>query len=310
MTFPAKQQEFSCLHTHTIFCDGKTDVETMCKEAYSRGFVSLGFSSHAPITKKTGIETSWHMKDNKLNEYIDTIEKAKKQWNGKLSIYTGLEADYINGYCSPADADIQMLPLDFIIGSVHYLISPKSGEPFNIDEYPDGFINVLKEFDHDGKALCEMYYNTYNSMVKDRGCDILGHLDLIKKNNGRYRFFSPEESWYKKCLAETADLIACSRAAAVNSSITAGSSHAPVVEVNTGAMIRGYTTEPYPSPDMLALLAERDIPLVLNADAHSPDHLGGSYIAACYFMQKAGYSGMVLFLGRQNGKALWQESLL
>ena len=287
------KQELSCLHTHTNFCDGKTDVEAMCEAAFSKGFVSLGFSSHAPITKKTGLETNWHIKDQNLGEYIDAIEKAKKRWDGKLTVYSGLEVDYIAGYCGPSDADIQALPLDFIIGSVHYLISPKSGEPFNIDEYPDGFSNVLEEFGHDGRALCEMYYDTYSSMIQGGGCDILGHLDLIKKNNGRYGFFSPGESWYKERLEKTADLIA--------------GSGMPVVEVNTGAMIRGYITEPYPSSDMLVLLKERNVPLVLNADAHDTGFLGGCYNEARQFMRGAGYSAMVLFEGRENGKAVWRE---
>jgi len=295
----------SCLHTHTIFCDGKTDVETMCEAAFARGFASLGFSSHAPIAKKTGITSMWHMKDEKLDEYIDTVLQAKKHWKGKLSIYLGLEVDFIEGYCSPADAAIQALPLDYIIGSIHYLISPKTGNPFNIDEYPENFINVLEEFGNDGVAICETYYDTYNSMVKNGGCDIFGHFDLIKKNNDRYKFFSPKESWYKKCLVKSADQIADSRANAEKNN-----NRLPVVEVNTGIMIRGYATEPYPSSDMLVLLSERNIPLVLNADAHTSDHLGGEYETALKLMQRSGYFTMVLFEGRKNGKAVWQEKAL
>ena len=298
------QKNLSCLHTHTIFCDGKADVTAMCEAAHARGFSSLGFSSHAPITKKTGIPSAWHMKDEKLDEYIDTVEAARKRWKGKLTVYSGLEVDYIKGYCGPADADFQALPLDYIIGSVHYLISPKNGEPFNTDEYPENFgRNVLEQFNNDGKVLCEAYYDAYNSMVKDGGCDILGHIDLIKKNNSRYKFFSPNDSWYKKCLVTTADLIADSRTEAAKN----GSCWGPVVEVNTGAMIRGYTSEPYPSPDILALLAERNTPLVLNADAHAPKHLGGSYDEVMQFMRQAGHSTMMLFEGRQSGKAVWRE---
>ncbi|MCL1813790.1 MAG: histidinol-phosphatase [Treponema sp.] len=301
------REGFSCLHTHTVFCDGKTDVETMCEAAFAKGFASLGFSSHAPIAKKTGITSVWHMKDEKLGEYIDTVLQAKKHWKEKLTIYLGLEVDYIEGHCSPADADIRALPLDYSIGSVHYLISPKTGEPFNVDEYPENFGNVLVEFGNDSRVLCETYYNTYNNMVRAGGCDILGHLDLIKKNNERYAFFDPQESWYKKCLVTTAGLIAATRTEAEKDGPTTGSGQAPVVEVNTGAMIRGYTTEPYPSVDMLTLLAERNIPLVLNADAHAPDHLGNKYREALQCMRQSGHSTMVFFEGRQNGKALWRE---
>ena len=308
MTFHKRRLELSCLHTHTTFCDGKADVETMCQAALAKGFTSLGFSSHAPIEKKIGIKTNWHLKEHRLAEYIDTVEAAKKRWKGKLTVYLGLEVDYLKGYCGPADPDIQALPLDYIIGSVHYLFSPKNGGIFNADEYPENFKrNVLSHFDNNGKALCEAYYDSYNSMISTGGCDILGHIDLIKKNNGPHNFFSAEESWYKECLVKTADLIAGVRASAEKNSMTAND-HVPVVEVNTGTLIRNYCPEPYPSPDFLKLLHERNIPLVLNADAHSPDHLGGEYETACQFMQEAGYSAMVLFEGRQNGKAVWRES--
>jgi len=291
----------SCLHTHTIFCDGKTDVETMCEAAYAKGFALIGFSSHAPITKKTGMTTVWHMKDEKLDEYIGTVTAARKRWKGKLTVFLGLEVDYIKGFCGPADRDIQELPLDYIIGSTHYVVSPKDGAPFNIDTWPEDFCEVMDFFNNDGKAFCEAYFDAFNSMVSAGGSDILGHLDLLKKNNSRHNFFSPEEIWYGENLVNTADKIAAARSDAEKNG-----RRVPVVELNTNCMIRGYHPEPYPSPAMMSLLAERNIPLVMNADAHNPDHLGGYYETGRKLAMQAGYSSMVIFEGRENGKALWR----
>ena len=295
----------ACLHTHTLFCDGKTDVESMCEAAFAKGFESIGFSSHAPITKKTGLITDWHMKEEKLDEYIDTVILARKRWKGKLKIFFGLEVDYIKGLCGPADADIKELPLDYIIGSIHYVLSPKDSSLFNIDTWPEEFNAVIELFDNDGRAFCNAYFSAYNSMVRTGGCDILGHLDLLKKNNERYKFFSTEETWYTKNLVETADLIAAKRKEEEKDG-----RRVPVVEVNTGAMIRGYHSEPYPSPYMQKLLAERNIPVVLNADAHAPDYLGGCYDGAREMMRQAGYSAMAVFEGRADGKALWRNEAL
>ena len=305
MTKSSRQAGQSCLHTHTTFCDGATDVETMCKAAFEKGFSSIGFSSHAPLEKKTGLDTVWHLKDAKLNEYIDTVEKAKKQWQGKLAVFLGLEVDYIKGLIGPGDADIQALPLDYIIGSVHYLFSPKDDSPFNIDTWPEDFNTVIELFDNDGKAFCKAYYDAYNSMIAGGGFDILGHLDLIKKNNERYGFFSCGDNWYKEHLVNTADLIT-----GVRNKAKKTGERLPVVEVNTGAMLRGYISEPYPSSYMMKLLAERQIPLVLNADAHSPDHLGGCYETAEEMMKQAGHSTMVFFEGREDGKAVWRTLAL
>jgi len=293
----------SCLHTHTTFCDGKTDMETMCQTAFSKGFDSIGFSSHAPLTKKTGLKSNWHMSDEKLPEYIDTALLTRKRWEGKLKVYLGLEVDYIEGLCGPADTDIQELPLDYIIGSVHYVASPKNGELFTVDGPPEEFDPGLEQFDNDGLTLCKAYYDAYNAMVNAGCCDILGHFDLVKRNNERRPFFSPEDPEYAKLTVATADVIRSARSAAKDG-------NHPVVEVNTGGIIRGRMSDAYPSLSILRLLKERDIPLTINADAHAPDHLGGAYETAREAMRQAGYGVNLLFKGRNNGKASWREEAL
>jgi histidinol-phosphatase (PHP family) len=294
---------YSCLHTHTTFCDGKADVQTMCQAAYTKGFESIGFSSHAPIAKKTGIKTDWHLKDERLEEYIDTVLEARRRWEGKLKVYLGLEVDFIKGLCGPADKDIQSLPLDYIIGAVHYLFSPKNGELFIADAPPEDFGPGLRDlFDNDGNALYNAYFDMYGGLISAGAYDILAHLDLIKKNNAQFRFFSPEDTAYTKRLTETADLIAAAS--------PAGADRRLIVEVNTGGIIRGRTADPYPSLAMLKLLRERNIPLTINADAHAPDHLGGVYETAREAMVQAGYGTMLLFEGRQKGKAVWREEKL
>ena len=40
----------SSAHVHTTFCDGKSSARDMTKDALDKGFVSLGFTSHAPQT--------------------------------------------------------------------------------------------------------------------------------------------------------------------------------------------------------------------------------------------------------------------
>lgn len=286
--------KLSCTHTHTIFCDGEDDVETMCRQAHEKGMVSIGFSSHAPIGRKTGIKTGWHMKDENLDCYIETVGAAKKRWLGKLDVYLGLEVDYIEGLCGPADGDIQSLPLDYIIGSAHYVVSPKNGELFTVDCPAGEFKTCLKDFfAGDGAALCDCYFNACCAMLKAGGFDIAGHLDLVKKNNAALGFFSPGAPAYLERLFEAADLAA-----------------AFVVEVNTGGMIRGSVTEPYPSPAALKRLRERGARLTVNADAHSAGHLGGRYDDAVRAMIGAGFAETFLFAGKRDGNPLWTAEKL
>jgi histidinol-phosphatase (PHP family) len=292
----------TCIHTHTIFCDGTADVETMCAAAFARGFASIGFSSHAPIAGKTGIKTTWHLADEKQEEYIGEVLGARKRWEGKLKVYLGMEIDYIEGLCGPADRDWEELPLDYSIGSVHYVIAPKNGEPFAVDspgeEFGRGFADF---FDNDGRALYHAYYDACIAMIRAGGFQIAGHLDLVKKNNGLFRFFSPGDGDYRKRLAETADALAAARNA---------SDRGPAAELNTGGMIRGRIADPYPSLDMLRLLKDAGVPLVITSDAHAPDQLGGFYQEGREAMKRAGYHSTIIFEGRQNGGAVWREEPL
>ncbi|MDR0600644.1 MAG: histidinol-phosphatase [Treponema sp.] len=293
----------SCLHTHTTFCDGAADMETMCQAAFDRGFESIGFSSHAPIAKKTGIKSGWHLPGERLDEYLNGALAARRRWKGRLRVFLSLEVDYIQDLCGPADRDIQELPLDYVIGAVHYVLSPKTGEPVEVDCAGEKFLPILRDrFDNDGSALCDAYYDAYGAMIRAGGCDILAHMDLVKKNNGPFGFFSPGDPRYTRRLAEMA--------AAAERLRRTTPDRPPVVEVNTGGLIRGRTAECYPSRDLLRLLRERDIPLTINADAHAPEHLGGFYGQAREDMLAAGYTAALIFQGREDGASPWREERL
>jgi histidinol-phosphatase (PHP family) len=83
-----------------------------------------------------------------------------------------------------------------------------------------------------------------------------------------------------------------------------------VVEVNTGGLNRGKTTELYPSPDFLRLLREKGVPVIITADAHSAEHLDGHYQDAAAELRKIGYTHAVLFNGRQNDKPVWESEVM
>ncbi|MDR1636959.1 MAG: histidinol-phosphatase [Treponema sp.] len=286
---------YSCLHTHTFFCDGSDDVETYCRRAWEKGFHSLGFSAHGPVTRKTGIRTSWNMEEERLPEYLDAVREARRRWEGKLRIYLGLEADFIPGLTGPADREYRELGLDYLIGSVHFIIPPK-GPPLEIDGRWEPIERGIREgFGGDGEALTQAYWDNVAAMIAAGGFDILGHMDLIKKNNQApgspppNRIFNPKGPEYLRRGGEIA------RAAAKTGI---------VVEVNTGGINRGSIAEPYPSPAFLKIFRENSVPALIAADAHRAEDLDGHYDTAQKALLAAGYTGTVLFEGKE-GEARW-----
>ena len=73
-----KKPLFSSIHTHSTFCDGKDDIETMCRIAYEKGLHSIGFSAHAPVEKQIGKKTDWHLKEENVLQYTEAVLNTKK----------------------------------------------------------------------------------------------------------------------------------------------------------------------------------------------------------------------------------------
>jgi histidinol-phosphatase (PHP family) len=282
---------YSCLHTHTAFCDGSGTVEDFCEAAYKKKFVSIGFSAHAPVKKKTGLKTNWHLADERLGEYCGAVLDARERWRGKLDVYLGLEVDFIDGFISAAGFDCGALGLDYLIGSVHYVTPTRC-----VDSSPDEFEKMLNEdFGGNATALAGRYWDCMELMICGGGFDIIAHADLVKKNNKSDRWFSEKDEHYIKRLERIAGVI---------------SESGLVTEVNTGGLNRGATVEPYPSLRLLRMLKEKGAPVMINADAHEPEHLGGFYDEARRILQEAGFTHHNLFQGRKNGKPVWKQEPL
>jgi len=269
----------------------------MCRAAYDKGLAAIGFSSHAPVEKKTGFKTTWHMPDERLNDYINEVNAARRRWEGKIAVYLGLELDYIKGLRCALDDDIKNLNLDYLIGSVHYLVPPR-GAPFTVDGPPEEVETGIREgFAGDGEAMMNAYWDAVTEMLTLGGFDIVGHLDLVKRNNTANRLFNSESETYLRRIEEVAHAIAAA----------ARGGGGYVVEVNTGGINRGFVCETYPSPTILRLTRRHNVPVMISADAHNAHDLDGNYQTACQALLDAGYTSHVIFEGRNGGKPVWRE---
>ena len=282
---------FSSIHTHTNFCDGRDDVETMCRTAYEKGLAAIGFSAHAPVERLIGRETDWHLKHEKVNEYTAQVQAAKERWQGKLNVFLGYEVDYIRGKRSPLDSDITALNLDYIIGSVHYLFFNEGAQGFTVDDSAEVFEKGLKEcYGGDAQKLMHDYYDAVIEMISGGGFEILGHADLIKKNCHDKNYWPQEIEERRQ--REVA-------AAAAKAGL--------IVEVNTGGINRKKINEVYPSLSFLRILREYDIPITITADAHCADDLDGNYDIALQTLILADFKEHLLFNGKTSKNILWQK---
>jgi len=258
-------------HTHYSICDGKGEAEDYVIAALRRGFTALGFSSHAPVP----FENPTNMKQEDLPKYLKTIQDLKIQYKGKIEIYLGLEIDHVHEHPESQKALATLPELDYFLGSFHCMWSPKRSLYREIDSTPEIFRAILEEdFGGNIQELVKRYYQYMAELLQTLQPTILGHFDLIKKNNPDSLYFKESEPWYQKAVRDVLPYIR---------------KHEPIVEVNTGGIARGKTKEVYPSPWILYELQKEDVPVMINTDAHTPELLDAYMEEASYILKDVGY---------------------
>lgn len=61
-------------HVHTQFCDGRSTAEEIVQTALQKGFVSLGFSSHA----KQDFDPKYSLDEAREADYITEIKRLQE----------------------------------------------------------------------------------------------------------------------------------------------------------------------------------------------------------------------------------------
>ncbi len=263
--------ELSNYHIHSKYCDGKGEPEDYIEVALNSNIQYLGFSSHAPLP----FDTLWTMNIDDLDRYLNCINCLKKKYQGKIDIFLGLEVDYIPDLISPNCGLIKNLGLDYRIGSVHYLNQFENGDYWPADGSGGDFQKGLQEiFDNNIKKAVETYFTTLSNMVLHHPPEIIGHFDVIKKNNQGNCYFSEQERWYQDLVKRCLHIISKSNC---------------IVEVNTGGIIRKRIDALYPSEWILHECLKLNIPVTVNSDAHKADQVNGYLIESIRILKDIGF---------------------
>jgi histidinol-phosphatase (PHP family) len=269
-------------HTHHAVCDGKGEATDYVRAAVEKGFDALGFSSHAPLP----FANRWTMAKEKFPAYCGEVRRLREVYAGRIEIYLGLEIDFISGdFAAGAEAlpgfsssgGLSWPPegLDYYIGAVHVFPSGPHGYR-EVDNTAEEYEAIRDEnYGGDMRAFVTGYYAYIRELLARFRPPVLAHMDLIKKNNPGGKYFREDSPWYRELIRDLIPVIA-----------QAGT----IVEVNTGGLARGRTDTVYPSPWILRLLREADIPVMLNSDAHVPENLDAWFGSARDVIRGAGYT--------------------
>ena len=260
----------SNLHTHTNYADGKNTPEEMVKAAIAKGFHTLGFSEHGYAA-----HDSVSMKPEIEPVYRQEIRGLKEKYAGQINILLGYEHDFY----SP----LNVSEYDYFIESVHAI---KHGEDMLIvDHSRECLLNAMKEYyGGDPYAMSRDYFRTVAESCVNNNALIIGHIELIMKFNEARDIFDDENPAYLRYAYEMLDTV-------VRSGM--------LVEVNTGAISRGYRKEPYPGRCILRKLREMGGRIIITSDCHNADWLDCGFEQSVEISRECGFRTAWMMKGKE-----------
>ena len=249
--------QFGTYHTHTTFSDGKSTMEEMVRAAIALGMPTIGFTDHSDSPYQ-----DYCMRQADYPAYLAEIDRLREKYGDKITIMKGLELD------SHSDPAI-VKELDYFLGSVHELV------------YEDRFYGIdhareLQQACIDNElggsklAFAQAYFDELVEHILRNKPTIVGHFDVLTK----FSLMDEDDPAYRAIALEAMEKII---------KVT------PVMEINTGAISRGWREVPYPAMFLLKRWRELGGEVILGADTHATTTIDCAFPLAVQRAKEAGF---------------------
>ena len=247
------------------YCDhAQGTLLQVLQAAIAAGYHTFGLSEHAPRLNERYLypkerELGWSVAKiaDDFERYAQRITQIASEFEDDLLVLRGFEAEVV-----PHDkyADIMLEyrnrhPFDYMVGSVHYV------DDISIDSSPREFEDAMAA--QGGlESLAIKYYGLVSDMVHALKPEVVGHLDLLRKNAGPY---GPVDTpAIREAACSTLDSIAA---------------HGCILDLNTAGYRKGLGG-PYLAPWILEVVKEKGIGVCFGDDSHGPAEVGEGIEAA------------------------------
>lgn len=254
---------YSNLHNHTVFSDGANTMEENLSAALEKNMVSLGFSDHS----YTPCDPSYCMHPEQYDPYLRSLEALKK--SSPIPVYAGMELDRYS--------EVDRSMFDYIIASVHYII--RDGVTHPIDHSLAQQQTCIRDaFGGSVLDMAKCYFDLLGEHVAKVRPTYIGHFDVITK----FSIMPEEDDRYRAIAADALKemLKIC-----------------PYLEVNTGAIAKGWRKVPHPAQYLLETVRSNGGKFLLGADSHKAENLTFWFDEAVQMLKGAGFDCIYMFNG-------------
>jgi len=212
------------------------------------------------------------MSPEQWEEYVALVEATSEAFSDRLDVRLGIESDYLPGLENWLEELHSRNHIHYVLGSVH----PQ------LQEYKEMYLRW------DWPEFHRHYFDSLAEAAETGLFDCLSHPDIVK-NLG-------SEHWDLETLNDhigrTLDRIAETGVA---------------MELNTSG-VNKTVPEMNPAPAILQAMRERNIPVVIGADAHTPDRVADGFSEAFDLLESCGYDSIRVYLDRKPQKILIRDA--
>lgn len=234
-------------HSHTCYSKHAIGtVDELVRASIAAGVTVLTITDHAPFP----VDSDNRLLDSELEQYFKDIDSARQTYRGQIKILRGLELDYM-----PASDDfnrelLARFPVDFVIGSIHYVEVPD--EPM---------VRVWDLPRLVGHAFLDRYFANLEALVDSGLFDAVGHADTLLRS-------VPEDVLLRR-FEHLLPLLARS---GISFELNASGRRKSSLDHVTRKEIQGLWT--YPSRKLLSQMIAHDVSFTIGSDTHDPRDAG------------------------------------
>ena len=241
------------------FCEHAVGtLRGVIEAAVADGFAVYGVSEHAPRSQArflydTELERGFTVERlaADFEAYAAEVARLAEEFAGRLTVLRGFEAEVVPsaGYAAEMKALRERHAFDYMVGSVHYV------DEIQIDGRPEEFAEAV-EAAGGLENLAVRYYETVATMIETLRPEVVGHLDLIRRN-------APAD----------AVLDAPRIAGAAERALEAARAVGAALDLNTAGW-RKNLGGPYPAPWLLERARDLGVGFCFGDDSHGPALVG------------------------------------
>lgn len=218
------------------------DIEEVVLSAIKSGIKILTITDHAPFP----LDKHNRLLEDELKSYFDDITYVQDKYSKDITIFKGLEVDFLPEYLGYIENLVNNIKIDFLIGSIHFIFLGK--KKINVWD-----INLLNN-----EKLLVQYFSYLKELIESNLFDSIGHPDSLLRGGIDDKVYC--EHFYP--------LIPLMKSNEISYELNTSGLRKSTFDIKSKMKKKGVWN--FPSKTLVSILNQHNISFTIGSDSHTP----------------------------------------